>query len=84
MVGEVMPVLEWVIVFAATSLLWAWILFWGGADWLEDTFLSGFLVHPLSSRWSADGIRLFVGFTWLGESIWFVVGLLAPQARFWW
>jgi len=60
MVGEVMPVLEWVMVFAATSLLWAWILFWGGADWLEDSFLSGsWCIHfPLAGRLTGSDFSL--------------------------
>jgi hypothetical protein len=77
-----MPLLVWVAGFAATSLLWAWILFWGGAEWLEGTMASGFL-HVLAYRWSADGIKLFVGLTWLFEGIWFAIGLFLPSARFW-
>lgn len=63
----------WVAVFAATSLFWTWVLFWGGAELLEGSFLSRILIHNLASRWSAQGIKLFGGLIWFLEGIWIVV-----------
>jgi hypothetical protein len=79
-----MSLLVWVATFALTSLFWAWVLFWGGADWLEGSFLSGLLVDIFAPRWSAAGIKVFAALTWLIEGLWFAVGLFIPAARFWW
>jgi hypothetical protein len=78
-----MSVGVWVLIFALESLLWAWVLFWDGAEHLEGTFASGFLVDIFAPRWSADGIKLFAALTWLFTGVWFVVGLFVPEARFW-
>jgi hypothetical protein len=79
-----MSLLLWVAVFAVLSLFWSWILFWGGAEWLEGSFLSGLLLDVWAPRWSADGIKVFVKLTWFLAGVWFVVGLFVPAARFWW
>ena len=63
----------YVAVFAVTSLFWAWVLFRGGAERLEGSFLARLLVDDLASRWSAQGIKLFVGLTWLIQGVLFVV-----------
>jgi hypothetical protein len=78
-----MSLLAWVALFAVTSLLWTWVLFWGGADWLEGSFLSGFLIHTFAPRWSAEGIKVFAALTWLLEGLWFILGLFVPGMRFW-
>ena len=69
---------ELIAFFAYTSFV-AWVLFWGGAEWLEGTFTSGFLVHELAHRWSAEGIKLYVGLSWIGAVVlglikWFSYG----------
>ncbi len=80
--AEPMSLLVWIIVFGLSSVFWAWIIFGGGADWLEGSLLSGFLVSWLAPRWSADGIKLFAGLTWLVQGIWFVIGLFYREMRF--
>jgi hypothetical protein len=79
-----MSVLVWVILFAVTSLFWAWIVFGGGAERLEGTIAAVLLIDWFAARWSADGIRAFAVFTWLLQTIWFAIGLFVPTARFWW
>jgi hypothetical protein len=75
----------WIVLFLLASLLWAWILFWGGADWLESSFLSELILHFRAPLWSADGIRIFAGLTWLAQTSWFILGLFHPEARgFFW
>lgn len=76
-----MSLLMGVVIFAMISLLWAWILFCGGADYLESSFLSAFLVSTLAPWWSAEGIKLFVALIWLFERIWLAIGLFVPEAR---
>jgi hypothetical protein len=79
--GWTMGVLAWVAVFVVCSLLWSWLLFWGGAEWLEGSFLAGLVVHFRASEWAADGIKVFAGLMWLCQGIWFVVGLFSPELR---
>jgi hypothetical protein len=78
-----MTLLAWVVLFALCSLLYAWILFGGGAEWLDGSILSAFLVDSHAPRWSPEGIKHFVGATWVLQGIWFVVGLFWPAARIW-
>jgi hypothetical protein len=77
-----MSVLLWVGTFALTSLFWCWIIFWGGAEALEGTCASLFLVHWFASRWSAEGIRIFAWGSWIISGFWFVIGLFVPEMRF--
>jgi hypothetical protein len=74
-------VLAWVVGFAALSLFWCWLLFWGGADRLEGSFLAGLLFYSRAPEWTADGIKLFAFLTWVCQGVWFVVGLLSPEVR---
>jgi hypothetical protein len=71
----------WTALFLATSLFWFWILFKGGADWLEGSILVGLLLHFRATTWTAEGIKLFAGIAWLGEIVWFVVGLFSREVR---
>ncbi len=80
--AEPISLLVWIAIFGLSSLFWAWIIFGGGADWLEGSLLSGFLVSWLAPRWSADGIKLFAVLTWLVQGIWFVIGLFHREMRF--
>lgn len=50
-----------IIILAVDLLLLVWILFLNGAEWLEGSFLSTFLISHLAPRWSAEGIRLYAG-----------------------
>jgi hypothetical protein len=73
--------LAWVAVFALSSLFWAWVLFWGGAERLEGSFLSHFLVHSFAPRWSTEGIKLFAALTWLLEALGLAVAVVVPAVR---
>ncbi len=76
-----MGVAVWIGLFLLSSLFWAWLLFWGGADWLEGSWLAAVFVHFRAMEWTAEGIRLFAGLMWLGEGIWFAIGLFVPEVR---
>jgi hypothetical protein len=79
-----MPTTElWILGYSANVLFWAWVIWWGGAEWLEGTFTSGFLISWLAPRWSADGIKLFGWLSLLVTSVGFVVGLFVPELRCW-
>ncbi|HZK79630.1 MAG TPA: hypothetical protein VFC46_01150 [Humisphaera sp.] len=76
-----MELLTWIEIFAACSLFWTWILFWGGADWLEGSFLSGVLLWFRAPEWSSEGIQLFAACSWVFQAIWFIIGLFIPSLR---
>jgi len=63
-------------------VFWLWIVRWGGAEWLEGTFLSGFLVHIFAPRWSADGIKFFGWGAILISSVLFVIAIFFPDFRY--
>jgi uncharacterized membrane protein (DUF2068 family) len=55
------------LLFLSASLLFAaWVVVFGGAEQLEDTVKSAFLIHPSALNWSAAGIKLYAGFGWVG------------------
>ncbi len=76
-----MGIAMWVALFLLTSLVWAWILFWGGAEWLEGSWLAALFVHARAVEWNAEGIKLFAALMWLGGTIWFCIGLFVKDAR---
>ena len=79
-----MGALAWIGLFAACSALWGWLLLGGGAEWLEGSFLAGLVVHVRAPEWTADGIKVFTGLVWLGQAIWFMIGLFNRDARAFW
>jgi len=72
----------WGLFYVLDVLFWLWVVRWGGAEWLEGTFTSGFLIHLLALRWTAEGIKLFGWGTLILSTIWFVLGLFYPELRF--
>jgi hypothetical protein len=58
------------LIFALTTVIAAWVIFFDGAEKLEGSLLSIFVVDMLwaplmSARW----LRIFVGFGWLADLI---------------
>jgi hypothetical protein len=72
----------WIITHLVSALFWSWIAFWGGAERLEDTFASSWLVNWRAASWDADQIKFFAWLKLIVGGIWFFVGLAAPGARF--
>lgn len=75
-----MGVAIWIAIYAMLSALCFWIVFRSGADSVAGLVTAVFLGADVV-RWSEDGIRLFVGATWGLLTLWFVLGLLFPDAR---
>jgi len=71
----------WVLCYAGNFLFWIWVIWWGGAEWLEGTLTSAFLISWLAPNWSADGIKLFAWLTLAVSAIAFVVGIFMPTLR---
>ncbi len=76
-----MELIAWIFAYSLNLLICLWIVRWGGAEWLEGTFLSGFLLNIFAPRWNADGIKLYIWLTLLISSVWFVLGLFWPEIR---
>lgn len=71
----------WTALYAVQALWWLWLARWGGARVVEG-WPAAILVHSIAWRWSAEGIRLFAWLSLLGSTLWFVLGLFEPAARF--
>ena len=76
-----MELFAWIIGYFLNLLLCLWIVRWGGAEWLEGTFLSGILLNIFAPRWSAEGIKLYIWLALLISSAWFLLGLFWPEIR---
>lgn len=74
---------HWIFCAALSSLFWLWVLRWGGAERLEGTFASGFLISWFAPKWSAEGIKLFALLSLISTLGAFVVGLFVPDLRCW-
>jgi len=76
-----MAIPSWVLTYSIDMGFWLWVLRWGGAEWLEGTFASGFLVSIFATSWSVNGIKLFAVGMIVISTIYFVLGLFYPDFR---
>ena len=76
-----MALTELIIAYVINLVFWLWIVRWGGAEWLEGTFVSGIFVHIFAPRWSADGIKLFGWGAILISTTLFTVAVFFPDYR---
>lgn len=58
------------IAVVAVSAFSAWVIFFGGAERLEGTITSAFLLQVDSVLWHASGIKVYVALSWLGMLVW--------------
>jgi hypothetical protein len=63
---------DW-IVLALVTLFATWVVFLGGAERLEGTIKSAFLIDAAAPSWHAAGIKAYVVITWLGAAIWILL-----------
>jgi len=54
------------IFFALSAIFVAWVVYFGGAEWLEGTITSAFVVDRRAPTWSAAGIKLYTLVAWIG------------------
>jgi len=71
----------WVSFYALDLLFCIWVLMWGGADYLQGTLKSGFIISIFAPKWTAEGIKLFVWLTLIFSTIGFIIGLFSPDFR---
>jgi hypothetical protein len=76
-----MAVAMWVAVYVAQALFWLWLARWGGARSVQG-WRAAWLLHPVAWRWDAKLIRVFAWLSFAASTVWFVVGLIDPGARF--
>ncbi len=76
-----MSMTELSIAYFLNLVFWLWIVRWRGAEWLEGTFLSGFLVHIFAPRWSVDGIKLFGWGAIVMSTVMYVAAIFSPELR---
>ncbi|NHB58302.1 hypothetical protein G9F32_09760 [Acinetobacter sp. 194] len=75
-----MPTLHWILLYICQSIIFKWIISWGGARWLEGLKSAVFLGW-MTWDWNAEQIRFYILIIWILYSIWFVVGLFFPSLR---
>lgn len=63
----------WIISYLILSILDAWIIFWGGAEFLENTWLFDY--------WNAEQIKFYVIIIWFAETIYFLWGVFDSSVR---
>lgn len=72
--------LIWIVLYTINSLIFKWILSWGGAEVVKG-WLMGIEVCWFASDWNEEQIRLYALFAWIMVSILFVIGLFVPEIR---
>jgi hypothetical protein len=77
-----MSVASWLLLYAGSTAFALWVVWGGGAAWLVGWRASVALDWLLAYSWSSEQIALYTLICWVGHTIWFVVGLFVPEARF--
>ena len=72
---------EWIISYIALTIFWLWIVRWGGAEWVEGKFISGFLVHIWAVTWSAEAIKVFAWGALIINTVLFALGIIFSDFR---
>jgi len=75
-----MTLLQFSILYTIEAIFLLWILRWGGAERLENSFIAGFLDY-FALGWSAEGIKLFALLCLIISTIVFIAGLFIPELR---
>ena len=71
----------WVLIYLAVSLMFKWIISWGGADYIKG-WKSIFFLDMESSSWNKEQLRAMALFLWIAFTILFIIGLIYPEFRF--
>ncbi|MDC4750633.1 hypothetical protein NQ853_18970 [Acinetobacter baumannii] len=71
----------WVLIYLAVSLMFKWIISWGGADYIKG-WKSIFFLDMESSSWNEEQLRAMALFLWIAFTILFIIGLIYPEFRF--
>ena len=63
---------KWIVLGVGT-LFAAWVVFLGGAERLEGTIKSAFLINSMAPSWHAAGIKVYVAISWVGAVAWILL-----------
>lgn len=77
-----MSLTELIVVYLINLVFLVWVVRWGGAEWLEGTFTSGFLISVFAPSWSSEGIKLFGWGSIILSTILFIVAIFFPDFRY--
>ncbi len=69
-----MTIALWIGLYVVLTGVCVWLV-------LDDGETIAALVGPETAQWSQGAIRLFAIASWLGLTIWFVLGLVEPTWR---
>lgn len=75
-----MTTIEWILLYICQSIIFKWIISWGGAQWLEG-IKSALTLGWMTWDWNAEQIRFYILIIWILYSIWFAVALFFPDLR---
>lgn len=75
----------WFLLYALNTTFAWWIVWGGGASWLEGWRSLLIIDWLFAYRWSSEQIALYTLLCWVGHTVWFLVGVFSPEARtFFW
>ena len=77
-----MSLLSWIAVYIVEMAFWLWIVAWGGAEFLDGTWVLSLAVHWGASDWDPETTKLVGWFFILSTTFWFIIGLIDPNMRF--
>lgn len=70
----------WLIFYFCQSLLYAWILFWGGDRYLEGR-LSSFALDLFAPKWNIEQLKMYALLMWIIATLVFLFGCMKPEFR---
>ena len=70
----------WILCYAGFSLLFKWMISWGGAEKVEG-WIAGLSINLVAWDWTVEQLRLYALASWVVLSIFFVLGLWFPEWR---
>ncbi len=72
--------ITWIVFYLVTSLLYKWLISWGGAARVEG-WLSFIVIGWFALDWNAEQIKLFILIVWFFFTIIFIYGLFDSRFR---
>lgn len=71
----------WILIYIVFSIIYKWIISWGGAKHIQG-WKSIFFTDTESTYWNVEQIRLMTIFIWVCFTVLFLIGLFYPEYRF--
>ena len=72
---------RWTLLNGAAVLFYLWVLCGSGARWLEGWRGVIFFGRIRGDSWTVEQLRFFALFLLVLQVVWYVVGLLYPELR---